>query len=68
MYYDAAIQVHPTQVKILADYALVLAEAGEPDEAQAMARKALKQDELNHLRGHTERYLAEDLVRKLQEL
>ncbi len=66
--YDNAMQRHPTQVSVLADYAVALADAEKPEAAARMARKALQQDELNHRRGHADRYLPEGVVRQLQEL
>lgn len=66
--YEAAERRHPTHVRLLADHALALADAGHTEAAAEMARKALQQDELNHRRGHTDRYLSEGIVGRLHDL
>lgn len=66
--YRSVLPRHPTNVRLLADMADALSHTGSADEAAAMARRALAQDELNRSRGHTDRYLPESTRRNLAAL
>jgi hypothetical protein len=66
--YRAAERRHPTNVRLLADFALILSEAGRRDDAALTARRALEQDERNRRRGHTDRYLPTRDVERLEAL
>ncbi len=66
--YRAAATRHPTSARLLAEFALVLAEAEQAPEAANEAQRAIAQDDLNHRRGHTDRYLPEKQRERLLKL
>lgn len=66
--YPAALQFHPYHVQGLAHATVALDRAGRVTDAADMARRALRQDELNHARGHADRYLPNTTVDELQTI
>ena len=66
--YRMATDRHPTSARLQADFAITLAEAGHASDAAQAARRAMIQDDLNHRRGHADRYLPQKLREQLAKL
>lgn len=66
--YEAAAARHPTNALLLANLSICLNRSGKNAEAVELARRAVTQDELNRQRGHTDRYLSEDVLQQLRAI
>ncbi|MBS0206824.1 MAG: O-antigen ligase family protein [Planctomycetes bacterium] len=67
-WFRRAHELYPTNSIITADLALALESAGAATEAKRKAKQALTQDDLNHQKGHVDRYLPESLRIPLETL
>ena len=56
--YESAWAHYPTNASVMAELAFARDSAGFIDSAKEMARQSLRQDAINHERGHVDRYLS----------
>lgn len=66
--YRRAWEGYPTNAILMAEYAIALEAAGETQAAVEMAKKSLKQDQLNHSMTHVDRYLPDTLREQLGKI
>ncbi|HEX4073513.1 MAG TPA: hypothetical protein VHX68_20205, partial [Planctomycetaceae bacterium] len=63
-----AAERYPNDASLRAMRATAFGDAGHVQEAKAEAQRALALDRINHENGHTDRYLPDETVRRLQQL
>jgi hypothetical protein len=52
----------------MAELAFLLARSNSREEAEKIAMQAIKQDTINHQRGHVDRFLPDETRRRLEQL
>jgi tetratricopeptide (TPR) repeat protein len=68
MAFGAAVSRYPHRSSLQAEWAEALAGAGHPERAKQAALRALDLDVVNHFAGHTDKYLPESVVRRMEKL
>jgi O-antigen ligase len=66
-FYARAVELHPHNVLLLADYARVLEQAGEIGKAADIAKRTLELDDLNRREGHSDKYLPAEIRQRLSD-
>ncbi len=66
--YNRAWSCYPTNSFVMAELSFAFEAIGKFDQAADVARKALNQDQINHQRGHVDRYLVDSVKEKLGRL
>jgi hypothetical protein len=59
---------YPTNSTLMAELAFLLARSNSREEAEKVATQAIKQDTINHQRGHVDRFLPDETRRRLDQL
>ena len=59
---------YPTNSTLMAELAFLLARSNSREEAEKIAMQAIKQDTINHQRGHVDRFLPDETRRRLDQL
>jgi O-antigen ligase len=67
-WYREVLAGYPTQPTWNAEFALALENSGQQSEAKQQAIKTLTLENINRTANHTDRFLADDLLIKIQEL
>lgn len=63
-----AVEHYPHHAELLSEWATACDGAGLKEDARDAARRALRQDDLNHQAGHADKYLTVELRAKMQRL
>ena len=66
--YERVLARYPTNASIMAELAFARDSAGFVDAAKDVARQSLRQDAINHERGHLDRYLTHQVRIRLESL
>jgi hypothetical protein len=67
LHLDEARYLYPTNTRVLADLAVAQRAVGRMAEARGVARTAIQLDDLNRQRGHTDRWLTEEVRKSLEQ-
>lgn len=66
--FDTAVERYPHHAELLSEWAVACEKAGLLDKAREAARRAVRQDELNRLAGHSDKYLDGPTRERLERL
>ena len=66
--YESAVARYPTNALLMAELAFARDSAGFAESAKEIARQSLRQDDINHERGHIDRYLTDEVRIRLESL
>ena len=67
-FFVAAIERYPHHATLLSEWAIACEGAGWDENAREAARKSIRQDEINRVAGHTDKYLSSDVRRRMERL
>ncbi|TXT21963.1 MAG: O-antigen polymerase, partial [Planctomycetota bacterium] len=66
--FAAAVERYPHHAGLLAEWAIACEVAGLDEKAREVARRALRQDDINRQAGHSDKYLESDLRSRMDRL
>lgn len=66
--FETAVELYPNRASLRSRYAEALSMAGRPGQAAEHAGFALRLDEINHSKGHQDKYLPAEDVERLRRL
>ena len=66
--YERVFGRYPTNASLMAELAFARDSAGSGEAAKEVARRSLRQDTINHERGHIDRYLTDQVRNRLESL
>ncbi len=66
--YSAAVERYPHHAELLSESATACEQAGLIEQAQETARRAVRQDDLNRLAGHSDKFLDGQTRRRMERL
>lgn len=66
--FAAAVERYPHHAGLLSEWAIACEAAGLAEKAREVARRALRQDDINRQAGHSDKYLASDLRSRMDRL
>lgn len=66
--YSAAVERYPHHAELLSESATASAQAGLIEQARETARRAIRQDDLNRLAGHSDKFLDGETRRRMERL
>ena len=68
LYLSQAVKRYPNYAPLRAERAMAYQLAGDAESARREAKTALELDRINHAAGHRDKFLPDDVVRKLKDL
>ncbi len=67
-FFIAAIERYPHHATLLSEWAIACEGAGWDESAHEVARQSIRQDEINRVAGHADKYLSPEVRRRMERL